>query len=644
MTRLKSYTVLLMGLLIGITLFACGKNQEVTITFETHGGTAVDALIIQRHDPVTLPNPPVKEGFIFIGWYFDDGVYHLSFDEDTVIDDSFDQEVTVYARFIEAGQIRVIFETNTVFNVPDIYVDRESRIHEPNIQKSGHTLLGWVYFNEDIDDYILWSFNEDKVTEAITLIAQWEKKNYTIDYYMYDTFDHKATIHLMSDETIERVELGWSHTALLTSKGRLYMWGENSYGQIGNNTLVNQWTPYDITDNFDLEPNERIIDVSLGTNFSSALTSSGRMFTWGQGESGKLGNNAFNDAFLPVDITEYFNLPDDEIITHIDIHAYNASAVTSHQRIFTWGLNNHSQIGNGLTGNLSTPQDITGFINFNDNENIVSLSVGGTSVLLTSEHRIFTWGNNYLGQMATGDTNNRSTPTDITDNFILSSNEVITTISIMGTHGIALSNLNQVYVWGNDTHGQYQPDSENITLVPKNITHLFALDAHDKIVNVKAGNGYATALSRNNEVFMWGRNQNGKLGIGTLDTEHIPTNITAHFDLKVNEIIHDVFVHYIHTAAITTHQNLYLWGANTRGQLGIENAENQMLPHLTPINRLSHIHQDSAFYDDAILHYQPTHASYAFGGWYQDALLSEPFIFETMPNHNLVLYGRWIKD
>lgn len=93
----------------------------------------------------------------------------------------------------------------------------------------------------------------------------------------------------------------------LCQDGRLYVWENNSHGQlgIGSNESVSADSPIDISSLLD----GRIQYVSISSS-SIALTDNGRVYTWGNDLGGQLGNgySASNDRSLPVEITDRFNL------------------------------------------------------------------------------------------------------------------------------------------------------------------------------------------------------------------------------------------------------------------------------------------------------------------------------------------------
>ena len=111
-----------------------------------------------------------------------------------------------------------------------------------------------------------------------------------------------SNFDLKPGETIVSVSLGRNHSSVMTSSGRDFMWGRNGSGQLGDGTTTDIEAPIEITSNFDLKPGETLVSVTLGNDHSSAMTSSGRVFMWGRNNSGQLGDGTTTDRFTPVEI------------------------------------------------------------------------------------------------------------------------------------------------------------------------------------------------------------------------------------------------------------------------------------------------------------------------------------------------------
>lgn len=117
------------------------------------------------------------------------------------------------------------------------------------------------------------------------------------------------------------IAAGKYHSLLAMEDGRLFVWGDNSKGQIGNSTKAQQNTPTQIMDN--------IYQVAAGDYTSYALTYSGVLYAWGDNSHGECGTDSSSAFSSPVIIMR-------DIIS-IDATRNHAYAVSSSGDLFFWG-------------------------------------------------------------------------------------------------------------------------------------------------------------------------------------------------------------------------------------------------------------------------------------------------------------------
>ena len=85
------------------------------------------------------------------------------------------------------------------------------------------------------------------------------------------------------------------HTCALTTEGKAYCWGWNGYGQLGNNSATNSLIPVAVQ----MPAGVSFQSISAGNSHTCALTTEGKAYCWGQGNSGRLGNNSTTDSRIP---------------------------------------------------------------------------------------------------------------------------------------------------------------------------------------------------------------------------------------------------------------------------------------------------------------------------------------------------------
>lgn len=322
-----------------------------------------------------------------------------------------------------------------------------------------------------------------------------------------------AFLDLDESETISNIAVGDYHSLVLTSNHRLLIWGWNLYGQLGDGTATQKTVPTDLTDEFDLSINENIIKIVAGSDYSGVVTSEGRVFVWGRNQMGQLGNGTINDTQIPIEITSQFDLNQDELITDLIFGTYHSMALTNEGRLFSWGGNAYGQLGDGTNNLTVEPTDITLNLQLVSGETIQKVSLGDYySMLLTNQGKLLTWGSNEWGQLG----NNSEAAfswifLNITSEFNLDTEETITDVVAGPTYAMASTSLNRVFTWGKNNRGQLGDGSTSNQIVPIEIlTDDFVHETND-VIYLSTGIDFSMIILQSGDVFGWGNNNDHQL-------------------------------------------------------------------------------------------------------------------------------------
>jgi len=380
---------------------------------------------------------------------------------------------------------------------------------------------------------------------------------------------------------IKFTELGSDHSSAISSTGRVFTWGGNSFGKLGDSTDTNKLVPTDITSKFKLNSNDKIVSLSLGGDHSSAVSSAGRVFTWGWNSFGQLGDSTNTNKSVPTEITSKFNLGSNDKIISLSLGGDHSSALSEAGRVFTWGANRLGQLGDNTNTNKSVPIDITSNFKLDSNDKIVNLSFGSAySSAVSSTGRVFTWGWGGSGQLGNNTFRNLiSVPTEITSNFKLDSNDKIVNLSSGSDYSSAISSTGRVFTWGGNNYGQLGDNTTTSKSVPTEITLNFKLDSNDKILSLSLGADHSSAISSNGWVFTWGRNAWGSLGNNSTTNSLVPTEITSRFNLDSNDKIVSLSLGTDHSSAVISTGRVFTWGWNGSGQLGDNTTFSRTVPN-----------------------------------------------------------------
>ncbi|MBN3489895.1 InlB B-repeat-containing protein [Acholeplasma equirhinis] len=154
-----------------ITLYA--KWNEIvpvfTVTFNTDGGSAVANQSVNQNGKVNKPQDPTKTGFEFVGWFKDSTLETpWNFDTDTI-----SAATTLYAKWEKLPEtFTVTFNANGGSAVANQSVLENKYAEEPEAPtRNGYTFVGWFI---DLDTDVIFVFEEELITENITLYAKWQ--------------------------------------------------------------------------------------------------------------------------------------------------------------------------------------------------------------------------------------------------------------------------------------------------------------------------------------------------------------------------------------------------------------------------------------------------------------------------------------
>ena len=385
---------------------------------------------------------------------------------------------------------------------------------------------------------------------------------------------HQNTPHLINpdhfqNEKIKSIHIEeHHHTLALMDNGSLYAWGSNGYGQLGLGHTDNQNTPQLI--NINHFKNEKIKSISLGQYSSFALSINGSLFSWGYTENGQLGLGHDED---PQNTPHLIN-PDhfqSEKIKSIHTGYECALALTTNGSIFSWGENEHGELGLGHYEDQYTPQLInqdrfdTKIIQsiYTEIDHILALSIDGS---------LYAWGYNERGELGLGNDENQNTPQHIDPAHF--NNKPIQYIRTAPYHTLVLSIDGSLYAWGYNEHGELGLGNNENQNSPQLIdpSHF----NNEPVQSIHTGSLHTLVLTTEGHLYSWGDNEYGQLGLGHYEGQYTPQLIDpAHFD---NKIIQSICEGYFHNLVLMTDGSLYTWGANGSRQLGLGHTDIQNTP------------------------------------------------------------------
>ncbi|XP_037554244.1 E3 ubiquitin-protein ligase HERC2 [Nematolebias whitei] len=214
--------------------------------------------------------------------------------------------------------------------------------------------------------------------------------------------DKPRLIEALKSKRIRDIACGSSHSAAITSSGELYSWGLGEYGRLGHGDNTTQLRPKLVK----MLLGHRVIQVACGSRDAQtlALTDEGLVFSWGDGDFGKLGRGGSEGCNIPQNI-ERLN---GQSVCQIECGAQFSLALTKSGIVWTWGKGDYFRLGHGTDVHVRKPQMVEGL----RGKKIVHVAVGALHCLAVTETgQVYAWGDNDHGQQGNGTTTVNRKPT-----------------------------------------------------------------------------------------------------------------------------------------------------------------------------------------------------------------------------------------
>ncbi len=272
-----------------------------------------------------------------------------------------------------------------------------------------------------------------------------------------------TTSGVLAGVTVTQITADSGYNACaLGSTGAAYCWGKNNDGQLGNNTLTSSSVPVAVTTSGVLA-GKALTQVTAGNDLTCALDSTGLAYCWGDNTRGQLGNNSTTNSPVPVAVTTTGVLSG---VTLTQISAGNAfaCALGSTGAAYCWGYDASGQLGNSSTTSSSVAVAVTttGVLS---GVTLTQVTPGASfTCALGSTGAAYCWGLNGNGQLGNNSTTSSAAPVAVS-----ASGVTLTQVSAGNTATCALRSTGAAYCWGSNSSGQLGNNSTTQSLVPVSV-------------------------------------------------------------------------------------------------------------------------------------------------------------------------------
>jgi alpha-tubulin suppressor-like RCC1 family protein len=329
------------------------------------------------------------------------------------------------------------------------------------------------------------------------------------------------------------------HSVFICNDGTVWCAGNNDEGQLGNGTAVSESnTPVQA------QGLSGVTEVSTFSQHNLALKNNGTVWTWGINDFGQLGNGTAVSSNIPIPI---IGLND---VVKVGAGKKHSIALKSNGTVWAWGSNQYGQIGTPYYwAGSSTPVPISGL------SNIVDISAGYThNLAIDSNGNVWGWGRNFEGQLGLNNTDTIPYP------VLIPNLSNVRKVSCGRHFNLALKNDSTVWSWGTNSNSELGLVSPINTKIPNQIQSL------SEIIWIEAGFFHSFAINKHGVTYGWGYNGTTYGCIGSADNTPViyytPEVCTMHVSTTPIYAQHRFSIQYLEDGTIRS------WGENDRGQLG----------------------------------------------------------------------------
>jgi alpha-tubulin suppressor-like RCC1 family protein len=329
----------------------------------------------------------------------------------------------------------------------------------------------------------------------------------------------------------------------------VYSSGYNSFGQLGVGDSINRIYPTQVP------TPSAVTAIAGGAQHSLILMGNGDVYAAGNGEHGQLGNGSTSRRFTPIRIESLSG------VKSIACGDWHSLVLTESGDVYAFGYNRYGQLGLVDSQNRTSPTKIPTLAGAK------AIAAGQYhSLVLLENGDVYSFGSSSYGQLGLGDTENHGAPTKIPN---LSAAKAI---AAGGDHSLVLLENGDVYSFGYNGNGELGLGDRGVSayrVVPEKIPDFSG-------VKIAAGCRHSLALSENGEVYAFGDNGSGQLGLGDTEERNSPTRIPTLSGAKA--IAGGGYYSFV----LMESRETYAFGYNLTGELGLGDRSNRMYPTQIP--------------------------------------------------------------
>ena len=373
------------------------------------------------------------------------------------------------------------------------------------------------------------------------------------------------------------ITAGSGHSLGLDDDGAIYAWGGNTSGQLGDGTTDAALTPKPLTDRGEIPADVQIVQVVAAGTRSLALGDDGKVYGWGANGDGQLGDGSTAARAKPVAAVAG-TIPAGVKIVRISASASSTYAVGDDGRAYAWGANGSGLLGDGTTVARQAPVavaqgEVPAGVKLVD---IAAGEAGSHVIALGDDGKAYAWGPGGNGRLGTGSTESSTTPVAVAQGAIPAGVKLVRAGVGIG-NSLALGDDGAVYAWGDALFGALGDGTASGSRPTPVRVSTGAVPAGVKLVDLTVLARSSVALGDDGKAYVWGYNMYGQVGDGTTVNRTTPVAL-AQGAIPAGVRLTAVGGKHYAATALGDDGRAYAWGNNGSGQLGDDTRTHRSVP------------------------------------------------------------------
>lgn len=304
------------------------------------------------------------------------------------------------------------------------------------------------------------------------------------------------------------VTAGSRHSLALTSEGQVFAWGWGLLGQLGLGDTQTVLNPTMIS-NF----SRPIVGISAGGMHSACIDTLGECYTWGSSRYGQLGQGEeVVKALIQTRPGKVVlnALGEPLVVTSVSCGGMHTAAVGVDGTVWCWGRADNGQTGSGhwifnFFSGIVYPHRVEGIVTDDDSARLAVCGAFHT-VVVTQKGRVLTFGKEDFGML--GKSNGSSSFPTVIESL---NDEVVVGASCGGWHTLLWTEKGELFVCGKGEYGRLGLGHEESRTEPTRVNIPF-LSSDTRVVKASAGGSHSLVLDSSGMVWVVGRTDDGRLG------------------------------------------------------------------------------------------------------------------------------------